>query len=186
MCRCIWFAIMLFYRSEIYCPILTLSSTIPSVLHSLGWSIIGLQCSSLLICICIDAIIALISVDIAGSMGKPLEFSRGPELQAGGGDGIAFVSFVTFITMIPGAPWHPKMQFVIRASVDYWHVWVSASGLCLFKGHIGGQIVKENIIVNPRCFHADDHSRHWVLCLLDLTLDCRKSVFLHHLFVALQ
>jgi len=40
-CRCICFAIIVFYRSEIYCPICTLCSTMPSVLHILRWSIIG-------------------------------------------------------------------------------------------------------------------------------------------------
>ena len=34
-CRCICFAIIVFYRSPIYCPIFTLSSTMPSVLHIL-------------------------------------------------------------------------------------------------------------------------------------------------------
>jgi len=33
--RCICFAIIVFYRSEIYCQIFTLSSTMPSVLHML-------------------------------------------------------------------------------------------------------------------------------------------------------
>jgi len=40
-CRCICFAIIVFYRAEIYCPIFTLSSTMPSVLHILRCSIIG-------------------------------------------------------------------------------------------------------------------------------------------------
>jgi len=34
-CRCICFAIIVFYRSEIYSPIFTLSITMPSVLHIL-------------------------------------------------------------------------------------------------------------------------------------------------------
>jgi len=34
-CRCICFAIIVFYRSEICCPIFTLSSDMPSVLHIL-------------------------------------------------------------------------------------------------------------------------------------------------------
>jgi len=34
-CRCICFAIIVFFRSEIYCPIFTLSTTMPSVLHIL-------------------------------------------------------------------------------------------------------------------------------------------------------
>jgi hypothetical protein len=35
VCRCIWFAITVFYRSEIYRLIFKLSSTMPSVLHIL-------------------------------------------------------------------------------------------------------------------------------------------------------
>jgi len=34
-CRFICFAIIVLYRPEIYCPIFTLSGTLPSVLHSL-------------------------------------------------------------------------------------------------------------------------------------------------------
>jgi hypothetical protein len=34
-----------------------------------------------------------------------------------------------------------------------------------------------------RCFNADHHGRHWVLPLLDLTLDCTMSV-IHPLLVA--
>jgi len=64
-CRCMCFSNIIFYRSEIYCPIFTLSSTMPSVPHSLGCSIIGLRWFILLICII--AILALISVDITGS-----------------------------------------------------------------------------------------------------------------------
>jgi len=40
-CCCICFAIIVFYRFEIYCPIFTVSSTMPSVLHILRWSITG-------------------------------------------------------------------------------------------------------------------------------------------------
>jgi len=68
-CRCICFPIIVLYMSEIYCPIFTLSSTIPSVLHILGWSIIGLQCFFVLIRIV--AILTLIPVDISGSQVKP-------------------------------------------------------------------------------------------------------------------
>jgi hypothetical protein len=50
-CRCICFAIIIFYMSEIYCPIFTLSSTMPSVLHILGWGIVGLWCLFLFTCI---------------------------------------------------------------------------------------------------------------------------------------
>jgi len=51
--------------------------------------------------------------------------------------------------------------------------------------HFGSQIVKKNCIVHTRCFHRDDHGRHWVLCLSDLTFDCSKSVFIHPLMVPL-
>jgi len=40
-CRCICFAIIVIYKWEIHCPILTLSSTMPSVRHILRCSIIG-------------------------------------------------------------------------------------------------------------------------------------------------
>ena len=48
-CRCICFTIIVFYRSEIYCPNFKLTSTIPSVLHILRWSTIGLRYFILLI-----------------------------------------------------------------------------------------------------------------------------------------
>jgi len=124
--------------------------------------------------------------DIAGSQGKPLKFSHGPSSPAGGGDGISLVAFITFIFVIPAAPWHPEMQFVICAIVVYRDVWVSASDLRLLKRYFGGQIVKMNRIVKSRCFHADDLCRRWVLGLLDLMLDCCKSVFIHPLLVALR
>jgi hypothetical protein len=113
-CRCIGSTIIVFYMSEIYCPIFTLFSTIPSVLHILHGSIIGLRWFVLLIRICIIAILALIPVDITGSPVKPLKFSRGPSSPAGGGNGIAFV---TSIIEIPAAPWDCELQFVIRAIV---------------------------------------------------------------------
>ena len=58
-CRCICFTIIICYRSEIYCPILTHSSTMPSVLHILRRFIIGLQCFFLLISIRIIAMFNL-------------------------------------------------------------------------------------------------------------------------------
>jgi len=67
--RCICFAIIVFYMSVTYCPFFALSSTMRSVLHILRWSIIGLQCFFLLICII--AILALMPVDISGSQVKP-------------------------------------------------------------------------------------------------------------------
>jgi len=115
--RCICFAIIIFYRSEIYFPIFTLSSTMPSVLHILCWSIIGLKCFLLLISIPIVTIVALIPVNITGSQMKPLELSHGLSLLAGSGDGSVLIAFVTFSLVLPAAPWHPNMQFVIRGIV---------------------------------------------------------------------
>jgi len=78
------------------------------------------------------------------------------------------------------------MQFVIRAIVVYRDVWVCDSNLKLLKRYFEGEIVKKNSVVNTRCFHADDHGMRGVLRLLDLTLDCRKSVVIHPLLVALR
>jgi hypothetical protein len=66
-CHCICFAIILFYRSEKYRLIFTLSSTMPSVLHILRWSIIGLRCFFRLIRLRILAILPIIPVAITGS-----------------------------------------------------------------------------------------------------------------------
>jgi len=227
-CHWICSAIIIFYRSEIYCIIVTLCSTMPSVLQILRWSIMGLWCFFLLRRIRIIAILALLPVDITGSQVKPtmpsvlpilhcsiigfrcffllfririvailalsaihiagsqikhLEFSRSPLSLASGGDGNALVAFITLIFVMPAASWHPEMQFVIHAFVAYW---VSSSDLRLLKSHTGGQLVKNDSIVHTRSFHTDDHGRRWVLCLLDLMLDCRKSVFIHPLLVALR
>ena len=145
-----------------------------------------MRCFFLLIRIRIIAILALIPVDITGSQVKPLEFRRGPSSTAGGGDGIAIIAFITFIFVIPAAPWHPEMKFVTRSIVVYQDVWVSTSNLRLLKRHFRGQIIKKNSIVTTGCFHADYHGRLWVLRLLDLTLDCTKSVVINHLLVALR
>ena len=59
-CGCICFAIIVFYMSEIYCPIITLANTMPSVHQIVRWSIIGMRCSFLLIRIPIVTILALI------------------------------------------------------------------------------------------------------------------------------
>jgi len=112
--------------------------------------------------------------------------SRGPSSPAGGGDGIALVDFVTFDFVIPATPLLPEMEFVIRAIVVYRDVWVSASDLRLLMRYFRGLIVKMKRIANTRCFHADDLGRRWVLCLLNLTLDCGKSGFIHPLSVALR
>jgi hypothetical protein len=132
------------------------------------------------------AILALISVDITGSQVKPLEFHHGPSSPAGGGDGIATVAFITFIFLIPAALLHPKMKFIIFANVVYQDVWVSASDLRLLIRHFGGLIIKKHSIVNTRYFDADHHGRYWVLPLLDLTLDCSKSIVIHPLLIALR
>jgi len=69
-CRCICFAIIVFYSSEIYCPIFTLSTTMRSVLHILRQSMNGLRCFFLLNRTCIVAILALIPVNITCSQVK--------------------------------------------------------------------------------------------------------------------
>jgi len=150
--RCICFPIILFYRSEIYLSIVTLSSTMPSVLHIFHWLIISLQCFFLLIrivtiisvipinitgshvkptmpsvlhnlrssmiglwffCLLIPIhivpFLALIPFDIAGSQVLPLEFSCTPSSLDGGRDGIALITFVTFIFVLSAAPWHPEI-----------------------------------------------------------------------------
>jgi hypothetical protein len=145
-----------------------------------------LRCFFLLLPVGIIAILGLISVDITGSQVKPLEFSRGPMSPAGAGDGVALVALDTFFFAISAAPWHPEMQFVIRAIVVYWDVWVSASDHRFLKRHLGCQIVKKDSMVNTRCFRSDDHGRHCVLLLLDLMLDCSKSIFIHPLFVEIN
>jgi len=130
-CCCICFAIIVFYRSEIHCPIFTVCSTTPLVLHMLRWFIIGLQCLLLLIPIRIIAIIALIPVDINGSQVKPLKLSRGRSSPAGCGDGIGLVVFIIFIIVIPATPWHHKIKLVLRAivvcQVVWAELWISAS-----------------------------------------------------------
>jgi len=159
-----------------------------SVLHILRWSIIGLRCffPHIRIPILIIAILALIPVEIPGSGVKLVQFGRRPSELAASWDGIALVTFVTFIFVIPSAPWRSEMQFIICASVVYHDGWVSASDLRVLKHHCGGQIVEKIGIVNTCCFHTDDHGRRWVLCLMDLTLHCSKSVFIHPLLLALR
>jgi len=174
------------YRSEIYCPIFTLPSTMPSLVQILCWSNIGLWCLFLVIHIRIATVIAFIPVDTTGSQVYLLEFSRGPSLPSDSGDGIALLIFVTIIFIIPTAPWHREMQLIIRAIVAYRDVWVSASDSKCLKRHFRGQIVKKNGIANTRLFCAEDHNRRWVLPLLDFMLDCSQSVFIHHQLVALR
>jgi hypothetical protein len=131
-------------------------------------------------------ILALLTIDIPGSPVKHHEFSRRPLSQAGSGHGIALVAFITFIIVIPAAPWHHKLRFVMRAIVVYRDVLVSASDRTLLMRHFGGRIVKNNNIVNNRCFYANHHRRGWVLRLLDLTFDCSKNAFIHPLMAALR
>jgi hypothetical protein len=107
-------------------------------------------------------------------------------LLVGDGDGIAHVDFIMFIFANPAAVSYPEMKLVIDAIVVYWDVWVSASDHRLIKQHFECQIMKKKKIVNACGFHVDHHVRSWVFCLLDLTLDCSKSVVMHPLLVALQ
>jgi len=158
----------------------------PSVLHILRWSIIGLQCLFLLIHIRIIAIVTLIPINVAGTQVKCFKFSQSLMLPAGGKDSIALAAFITFILVSSGAPWHREMQFVIHAIVVYRDVWVCSSGPRLLKHLFGCQILIKYRIVNTRWFHADDHITYWVLCLLHLTIVCSKSVFVHPLLLALR
>jgi len=96
------------------------------------------------------------------------------------------LTFVTFMSVITAACVNPKMQFVIRAILIYRDVLVSESDPRLLKCHFRGQIVKMNSIVNMCWFQADNHSRGWVVHLLDLTLDCSNSVVIHPLLGALR
>ena len=70
-CLCSCLVIILFYRTEISCPIFTLSSTMTLVLQILCCSIIGLRCFFVLIHLRIIAILALMPVDITGSQDRP-------------------------------------------------------------------------------------------------------------------
>jgi len=96
------------------------------------------------------------------------------------------VNLLTFIIVILKAPWRAETRFVNHTLVVYRDVWVSVSHLRFFKSHLGGEIVKTNSIVNTRCFRADDLGKSWVLRLLDLTLDCQRSVFIDPLLVPLR
>jgi hypothetical protein len=57
-CRFICFAIIVFYLYDMWSPIFTLSSTMPSVVCILCLSIIGLRCFLLLICIRMSAVVS--------------------------------------------------------------------------------------------------------------------------------
>jgi hypothetical protein len=151
----------------------------PSFLQIVSQYIVGLRCFVLLIRTV--AMLALMSIDITGCKVKPLEFTQGPLSAASSGDGIAFV---TIICKITAAPWHSEVQFVIRAIV-YNDDWVRTSDVRFLKHHFAGHIVMKNTIHNPHSFHAEHHSRRWFLCLLDLTLDCSKTVVIHFLLFAL-
>jgi len=56
----------------------------------------------------------------------------------------------------------------------------------LLKCHAGGQISMKNRIANTHSFHITYHGRHWVLLLLDLTLNSSEGVNNNPLLVALQ
>jgi hypothetical protein len=89
-------------------------------------------------------------------------------------------------TQNPAAPWHPRMQFVTHSIIVNSDASVSAFNLRLLKRHFGDQILKKTSIVNTVSFYANDHCRYWVLRLVDLKIDCSRSVFIHHLLVALR
>jgi hypothetical protein len=78
------------------------------------------------------------------------------------------------------------MLFVSHTIVVCQDIWVSDSDLRLLMWHLRGQTVKKNSIVNTQCIRAVERSRRLVLRLLDLTLDCHKSVLIHPLLVALR
>jgi len=218
-----------FYSSEIHCPIFTLSSTMPSVLHIVRWSIITLRCFFLLIRIHIVTILSLIPVDITSCQGKTYNpFS--PQHSELIHHQLAMrlphhlqphhrtprphphrhhrfpgqTSWVQLHAMFPGWRWgwhsthrivhlhyrNPHCPMGSRNAVchpcncclsECFGRWLY---LWLLKHHFGCQIVKKNSMVNMRCFHRDDHSRRCILHLLDLTLDCSNSVFIHPLLVA--
>jgi len=70
-CCCICFAIIVFYRSEIYSLIFTLSSNRKLFLYIVCWSIIGSRFLFLLIRIHMVGILALLPVDLGSSQSKP-------------------------------------------------------------------------------------------------------------------
>ena len=80
--------------------------TLPSDLANIHWSIISSWCCVLIIPIRIVAFIALLPVQITGSLVKHLEFSQGPLSLAGGGDDILLITlFTSAINISVEAEW---------------------------------------------------------------------------------
>lgn len=134
---------------------------------------------------CIVVIGPLIPVEITGSQANPLEFSSSSSPLTDGGDDMVLDTGMTFILIICAAHGLSNMTFIIRAPVFYQDVWVCAANIWLLMPHFRGPIVKNNSTINKRYCHHDDYSTLRVLHLLDLTLDCCKSVIIHLLWLAL-
>jgi len=96
-CHCICFAIIIFYRSEIYCPIFTRSSNMPSILPIVRRSMVVLHWLFLHIHIRIVGIIALIPFNIAASQVQPHEFTCSP--------------------LSPSSPPYPSTSLVSRSNI---------------------------------------------------------------------
>jgi len=105
------------------------------------------------------SILALLAVSTTGSQVKPLEFRCGLLSPAGSGDGITLIAFVTSMVVITDAPWHPKMQLVIRSIFAYPDVSVNASNLGLLKCHLGSKIVMKNRIFSTHYCYRGAHSQ---------------------------
>jgi len=120
-----------------YCPMFTLSRTMPSVFTIRHWPIIGFGRFFVLFRICIVTSVALIPVDIIRSQVKHRKFSRHLLSPAGGGDGIRLVACVKFILPIPAAPLHPELQCTISAIVLCRDIWENVSNRRLLKPPFG-------------------------------------------------
>jgi hypothetical protein len=109
-----------------------------------------------------------------------------PSLPACGGDGIplvAFISLCSYSLMPPGIlKWSSSLVQLLSIGMI-----CSVLPIAGYSSATSdSQVAKTNRNVNTHCLCADDYGRHWILCLLDLTLDCSKSVSIHPLLVALQ
>jgi hypothetical protein len=91
------------------------------------------------------------------------------------------VSFV-----ISTGHWYPEIQFVILAIVVNQDAFVRAADLRFLMCHYGGHILQKSSIVTTCGFLTYDHGLLWVLRLLDLMLDCSKTVSVHTLLVAIR